>query len=156
MFNLLNLNDDEINENLKQGNILLHNNKKLLKKNKNNLKLITETSSPHLGYFSNIEGVENFDQNNNKNNNKNNDQNNNQNNDQISNTFLNGEVNSKLKLDSNYLQYIIWLLISFFLVLLTFHTFNTTDQSIFIQIILGSIIIFILYQLVSYIRNKYF
>lgn len=144
MFNLLNLNDDEVNENLKQGNILLHNNKKLLKKNKDNLKLITETSSPHLGYFSNIEGVENFDQNNNQNNNL------------ISNTFSNSEINSKLKLDSNYLQYIIWLLISFFLVLLTFHTFNTTDQSIFIQIILGSIIIFILYQLVSYIRNKYF
>ena len=89
MFNLLNLNDDEINENLKQGNILLHNNKKLLKKNKNNLKLITETSSPHLGYFSNIEGVENFDQNNNKNNNKNNDNKNNKTNNKTNNNNTN-------------------------------------------------------------------
>ena len=146
MFNLLNFNNDEINENLKQGNLLLNNNKQLLKKNKKNMKLISITSSPHLGYINNLEGMSNVDSNSNSSN-------------KDSNSSINYEnikENSKINLDSNYLQYVIWLLLSFFLILLTFHTFNSKEQSIFFQIILGSIIIIILYQLVAYIRNEYF
>ena len=135
--------DTEDNEDLKQGTFMLNNTKKLIIKNRSNLKLITETSSPHLGYLSDVEGMANGEPIPNSDLSSN-----------SSTNFANITDNSKLKLDSNYLQYVIWLLLSFFLVLLTFHTFNEPNQSIFIQIILGSIIVFILYQLVSYIRNK--
>ena len=61
---------------------------------------------------------------------------------------------SRYKLDSNYLKYIIWLLTSIFLVLLSFHTFTATDQSLLVQLVIGIAIIILTYNFSQYIYNK--
>mgnify|MGYP003661252139 CR=1 FL=1 len=61
---------------------------------------------------------------------------------------------SRYKLDSNYLKYIIWLILSMFLVLLSFHTFAATDQSLLVQLVIGIVVIILLYSFSHYIYNK--
>lgn len=63
---------------------------------------------------------------------------------------------SNYKLDSHYLQFIMWLFISIFLVLLSFHTFTADEQPLISQIVIGVASILVLYQLGLYIKNKYF
>lgn len=140
-----------------QGTLILRENQRIIKKNRANLALITQTSNPDLGYINtldsasvanvaNVENMDNIDSLNNSSMNLS----------MNSVTFANGQTNSKLALESNYLQYVIWLLLSFFLILLTFHTFNADDQSLFVQLVLGGIIIYVLYLLVLYIKTNYF
>ena len=151
MFNFLysdeNENENE-NEILKQGSLMLQKRQEFININKSNLDIIEQTSDANLGSIidgnysmENMENMENTDE----------DYRN-----TGDNTLKSGKDNSRIALDSNYLQFIIWLLISIFLILLTLHTFTTTEQSLIVQLFLGSIIIFILYQLFLYIRNKYF
>ena len=157
MFHLFDFSNDDDNQNFgsfsKQGRLLLRENGRVLQKNRANMALITQTSAPHLGYIDNVEGfigenpsgdgenppgdgenppffVEE------------------------SLTLTNGRANSKLMLDSNYLQYAIWLLLSFFLILLAFYTFYSNDQSLIVQLTIGVVIVVVLYLLVGYVRTN--
>lgn len=63
---------------------------------------------------------------------------------------------SRYKLDSNYLQYIIWIIITLFLVILSFHTYNSDGQSILVQLVAGVVATMILYKLFNTVYHKLF
>jgi len=60
---------------------------------------------------------------------------------------------SNYKLESNYIKYIFWSIISIFLIILSFHTYLSSNQSFLSHIVISSAIISILYYFSSYIYN---
>ena len=164
MFHLFDFSNDDDNQNFgsfsKQGRLLLRENGRVLQKNRANMALITQTSAPHLGYIDNVEGFIGENPSGDGENPSGDGENPSGDGEnppffvEESLTLTNGRANSKLMLDSNYLQYAIWLLLSFFLILLAFYTFYSNDQSLIVQLTIGVVIVVVLYLLVGYVRTN--